>query len=639
MPHNTKQDAINAAMGGPGWYSTGEAPELIDAPNTARTSTADPATIKKPSGNLVITVRNAEGLTDEITIKEVGNNPNTKGGVGFDNVKGPTKNQPAGSKPASPQGAWVRIDASGKEVGPNEAAVAIRDPNAPAGTQPFKLEDDQKLGDPKTWTPITADPNDPKARVIGLFDPKTGKVAASVAAAAGNKSTDPSKWQPVYRTPGKPESGIVGQFDPDNFELHPVSAAPDGRQVVITDSAIYVVDKDTGQATLSQAIDKQHPLSVVTNPDGSIYLLNPNEKDPNKMLTTLQGREPPQTMVQQTPGGAVTLVYNPQTKAYELPPGVQMPSTVDAPGAANLRWIITRDAQGNEITRHENPNWTGYPQPAEPTTSTTARFVPRWNKEKGVWEDVPNTNRLVASDALKAMAEQITGQVVAGDISEDEAYKLLTAANAKMANDVAAQTAAANAASTVISAGAQGAQTGAGLLNQRVQAAQGMLGQVLGLAQSGQSSGGLGGGLHSAPAGLGEALVGGIQGWATELGGGQGVYDTAARMVTAADPQNGRSPEAQAAYGVLTQMLERYGQQTGQPHPAVRATQAAQQSQQAGGMVAPATAPAQPVVPPVAPVAPVMAGTPYKPGWPGSDPRLSGILNPQLFTAPVTVAV
>jgi len=112
-------------------------------------------------------------------------------------------------------------------------------------------------------------------------------------------------------------------------------------------------------------------------------------------------------------------------------------------------------------------------------------------------------------------------------------------------------------------------------------------------------------------------------------------------MVTAADPQNGRSPEAQAAYGVLTQMLERYQQQTGRPHPAVMASQAASQSQQVGGMVAPATmmapAPAPVPVQPAAP--PVVAGTPYKPGWPGSDPRLSGILNPLAFTAPVTVEV
>jgi len=224
-------------------------------------------------------------------------------------------------------------------------------------------------------------------------------------------------------------------------------------------------------------------------------------------------------------------------------------------------------------------------------------MVPIEDPDKpGTIKWVPNQGQVMAGDALQNLAAQLTNTVVDPNhpLTMDQAKQLIDAANQKMTSDtqrlqVEAQQAstARGAASDIIGAQTQGAQTGAGLLQNRVQAAMGGLNTILGLAGQGQRSGNMGGGLMSAPAGLGEAIVGGLQGWATELGGGQGVYDTAARMVQSADPQNGRSPEAQAAYGVLTQMLQKYQDTTGQPHPAVAATQAANQSQQTGGMVAP----------------------------------------------------
>lgn len=157
-------------------------------------------------------------------------------------------------------------------------------------------------------------------------------------------------------------------------------------------------------------------------------------------------------------------------------------------------------------------------------------------------------------------------------------------AEQRQAAETAAQTAAANAAGTILTnertAQQEGARTGAGVLQNRVTNAQQMLQGILGLAASGQRSGNMGGGLMSVPAGLGEQLVGGIQGWTTQLGGGQAVYDTAARLVTAADPNNGQSPEAHVAMGVLTQMLEKYQDATRQLHPEVAKTIAAQQQQQ-----------------------------------------------------------
>ena len=43
--------------------------------------------------------------------------------------------------------------------------------------------------------------------------------------------------------------------------------------------------------------------------------------------------------------------------------------------------------------------------------------------------------------------------------------------------------------------------------------------------------------MTSIPGGVGSNLVGGLTSWVTGLGGGQDVYDTAARMVQGADPK------------------------------------------------------------------------------------------------------
>jgi hypothetical protein len=160
----------------------------------------------------------------------------------------------------------------------------------------------------------------------------------------------------------------------------------------------------------------------------------------------------------------------------------------------------------------------------------------------------------------------------------------------------AATGAAANVYGTELEAQQQAAQTGAGMLNQRVSAGQGMLSSALNLAGQRPMVG-------LAP-GAGQALMGDIQNFTTQLGGGNAIYDTAARLVQQADPQNGRSPMAQQAFGLLTQVFDRYQQQFNQPHPAVAATAAAQATTQNGAMTAPVTqpvtVPVQPVVQPVA---------------------------------------
>ena len=285
---------------------------------------------------------------------------------------------------------------------------------------------------------------------------------------------------------------------------------------------------------------------------------------------------------------------------------------------------MSLDEQGNEISRQDNPNyqptpaqpgtpnvaarqiqitdpndptkliWTANPNyqptPAQaPSANTIAPYIQVPDPDdptKLIW--VENRGRVTASEALKQLAAQLTGQVVDPNnpMGVDEAKTLIDAANAKMTHDLQQAQVAATQAQTargaagdILQAQTQGAQTGAGLLNQRVQAGQGMLGQVLGLA--GQRP------MVGLPANAGSMLMNDIQGFATQLGGGQAVYDTAARLVQANDPQGGNSPMAQQAYRVLTDMLTQYQEKYQQPHPLVAATEAANASQQAGGMVAP----------------------------------------------------
>jgi len=145
----------------------------------------------------------------------------------------------------------------------------------------------------------------------------------------------------------------------------------------------------------------------------------------------------------------------------------------------------------------------------------------------------------------------------------------------------------------------QGAQTGAGLLQNRGTLFGNLVNQSLSnLGNFSQGSAGrygmIGGGLQGAPPpGAIANIVGGAFGASGEALGGQSVLDTAARMVNAAAPGAALSPQGQAAMGVITQMIERYqALNGGQPPPQVQQTQQAAQAaqatqQQGGGLVSP----------------------------------------------------
>jgi hypothetical protein len=442
----------------------------------------------------------------------------------------------------------------------------------------------------------------------------------------------------------KPDGTIVTKDNPnysgekdDKSTLQPfgnqlLRVNPDGTTTVLATKAAD--SKEPTTVTFGDtlyAFDGAHVTALVSKP-----------KEPTKPTTEVRNGK--------------TYQWDPATNSWSEAAGLpseKKPTSIYGTGA-NDKWRITLDDQGNVVSKVLNENYVE-PKPTQLTADTVSPNIPLLQPDGTIkWE--PNQNRVPASQAMQDLLGQVGVKVNNGDLSMADAKDMLSGT----VNVMNAQTAQANAQTSQAQAGTQaatgaltaigqGAQTGAGLLQNRVSNAQQMLQGILGVAGQGQRSGNMGGGLMSAPAGLGEQLIGGIQGWTTELGGGQSVYDTAARLVQQADPTN--SPQAQAAYGVLTQMLEKYKQTTGQDHPAVAATNALTSSTAAGGMTAPVTAAgaaAQPnwnlvtgpqnmVQQPA--LAPGMAGT-----VPPGDPRYVGSLppapppfvQPDTFVAPQT---
>jgi hypothetical protein len=284
-------------------------------------------------------------------------------------------------------------------------------------------------------------------------------------------------------------------------------------------------------------------------------------------------------------------------------------------------------------------------EPTVLTADTVAPLIMTMNPATGKIESQPNGNRITASEATSQLAQQLGVKVAQGSMSEKDAQDLITGAintmnaqtqrisaeAAQQNADTAQQQNQISAAGDILSNVRGNAQTGAGMLQQRASTAQGMLGQILGIAGQGQRSGNFGGGLMSAPAGLGAGIVNGISGWTSSLMGGQDTLDSAARLVQMADPKsNMADPAMQTAVGALTTMLDKYHQVTGQPHPAVAATAAANQSQQNGGTTAPVTTTPNPTPTPMGSSGAVNAGYAATGGNPWGNA-------PNGFPAPVTV--
>src|SRR5215471_9159251 len=414
----------------------------------------------------------------------------------------------------------------------------------------------------KTTPSATADLDqvkDPTGKVIALRDPKTGTVIDVPKDPSGSLTT-------INKTPYlvKPDGTAT------------VVTGPDGKPLSVNDkSTVNVPGKGLVEYDPSKSGDDAYHVVPGTEPSTGRLA-----KDLQPVVRN--GK----TYIAVDSAGGIVWQEAKDEQGNALPIETTYTVAQNDPRSPNVLLI---DSQGNSKLVSKGPDWKPPPLPAAGqalTPDTTSPFVVTIG-DNGQPVFTHNQNQLSISDAQKQLIQQLGVKVADGSMSEDAAQKLITSATQSMTAQAAMINAQANQQQQVAQTGGavlqgiqQGAQTGAGILQNRVSNAQQMLGSVLGLAGQRSPSGNLGGGMLSAPAGLGEQLVGGIQGWATELGGGPDVYTSAANLVQRADPGSRLGGDAANAYGVLGQMLQKYRDMTGQPHPAE--TIAAQQQQNAG---------------------------------------------------------
>jgi len=245
------------------------------------------------------------------------------------------------------------------------------------------------------------------------------------------------------------------------------------------------------------------------------------------------------------------------------------------PERSALANVLLIDQQGNSKFVSKGPDWKPPPSPAAGqalTPDTTSPFVVTIG-DNGQPVFTENKNQVSISDAQKQLIQQLGMKVADGSMSEKQAQDLISSATSTMTAQAAQQNAQANilqaqtqqqrlgvdAATQALQGVQQGAQTGAGLLQNRVTAATGALNNAISAIAGSK--------MTSAPAGMGANLAGGLQEWVTQLGGGQPVYDSAAAMVNQANPAvKGDPTTAQQAYTALRGAMDLYKQQTGQDY-------------------------------------------------------------------------
>ena len=169
-------------VGRTGWTVIGRTPETKSV--SSRDENNQVVTTEQPTGNIVWTITDGKGRNQQMTV--AGSIP----AANADSVVTPPADLPKDTAKATPAAGLERLDANLQPIpaGSSTPTVYVRDPAAPAGTTPFKVEGDTStLGDPSTWTPIHRDPTDSTSEVVGLYDPQSKKVAASVSAPPGAK--------------------------------------------------------------------------------------------------------------------------------------------------------------------------------------------------------------------------------------------------------------------------------------------------------------------------------------------------------------------------------------------------------------------------------------------------------------------
>jgi len=400
-----------------------------------------------------------------------------------------------------------------------------------------------------------------------------------------------AKDNPNYKGDGKdPASSVtsfgdqlIGVYDDGKGNLTTkVLLTKDPTQtlqaVTLPDGSLGSFNPKDGTVTTIAAAGAKNPGTPVKGGDGKFYIWDPKA---NNGAGGMVDSGMPSSAAQVVGTGADDeFTYAIDGQGNEIPgtrranPNFKKPGQTLVGTDPNSEFSYAVDKDGNEVagSRRKNPNYVA-PKPTE-LTGDTISAVRGLLQPDGTVKWVPNEQRLTVNQAMADLMDQAGMKVTAGSMSMDDAKNMLTGAvnlmnaqSAKTTAETAQQRLGVDAASNMVQGATQGAQAGASLLSSRVNAATGALNNILGLAGQGQRSGNMGGGLMSAPAGLGENLVQGLTGWTAELGGGQGTYDAAANLVKAADPTN-QSGMAAQGYAALSQMLQKYRDLTGSAHPA-----------------------------------------------------------------------
>jgi hypothetical protein len=257
-------------------------------------------------------------------------------------------------------------------------------------------------------------------------------------------------------------------------------------------------------------------------------------------------------------------------EAEGLPANVTWTSATNDPRSQYIQLI---GSNGETKNIPKPPDWKPPPSPQAGeaiTPDTISPFVvTRGDNGQPVFTE--NKNQQSISEAQKDLIQQLGGKVADGSMTEQQAKDLIASTTSAMTAQASKQNAAANmlqaqtqqqqlgvtAAQNALTQVNQAAQTGAGLLQNRVTAGTGALNNAISAIAGSK--------MTSAPAGMGANLTGGLSEWVTQLGGGQPVYDSAAAMVNQANPAvKGDPTVAQQAYTALRGAMDLYKQQTGQ---------------------------------------------------------------------------
>jgi len=372
---------------------------------------------------------------------------------------------------------------------------------------PSKAEDLQKIGPDGQVIPS----GNTTTKPVDLYDPKTG-----------NHFAIPQGTQPALH-----------EFGNDLLLVQP-------------DGTFKVITTKPDQPTTTNVPG----IGVVTvdpsKPIGSRVTVELPE-DKNAKASQFQPREINGQMwiAVDAPGGGVTWTLAKDDQGNALPTNVTWSAVANDPRSPTIQLI---GSNGETKFISKGPDWKPPPsaQSGQAVTPDTVSpyVVTIGDDGKPVYTE--NKNQISMTEATRQFIDSLGVHVASGSMTEAQAQDLIKNITAQMTlqaqqqkNQLDLMSGQSTVAGNILQGANQGAQTGAGLLNQRVSSASGLLNNLVGYAvQGGAREGNMQGGLFSVPAGMAENLVQGAQGWVTDLGGGQGVYDAAANMVKQADPNN-----------------------------------------------------------------------------------------------------